>query len=89
MLWLSRPDSETTWEPASALSPSLVADYEAGLLTQATSETEDTYGHTSTTVVVRAVPSEPARKKMRRKDLSREDELGLVDIELEINMYNL
>lgn len=84
MLWLSRPGNKATWEPANAISPSLVADYEAGLVMQTSTETEDTYGHTSTTVLVKPVPSEPAAKKARREIVNIEDS-GLV--KLIIYMY--
>ena len=44
VLWLGHPDCVTTWEPATALSPSLIADYEAGVLKEAASKSQEAYG---------------------------------------------
>ena len=76
MLWLGRPDHETTWEPATALSPSLIADYETGILKEAASESQAAYGLTATTVVMKDIPQQPAAKKVRREEGSQQDESG-------------
>ncbi len=76
MLWLCRPDSETTWEPATALSPSLVANYEAGIVTQSFYESQVSYGHSSTTVLVKESSAEPTAKKPRREQLFLDKEVG-------------
>ena len=68
VLWLGHPDCVTTWEPATALSPSLIADYEAGVLKEAASESQEAYGLTATTVVIKDKPQQPAAKKARREE---------------------
>ena len=32
VVWLGRPIADSTWEPESTLPPSVVADYEAGIV---------------------------------------------------------
>ena len=78
VMWLGRPECETTWEPATALSPSLVADYEAGILTETSTEYDATYGHTSTTLVVKNALQEPALKKSKRERFCQDDENGYI-----------
>ena len=78
VLWLGRPECETTWEPATALSPSLVADYEAEILTETSTECDATYGHTSTTLVVKSALQEPALKKSKRERFCQDDENGYI-----------
>ena len=66
VIWLGHPACKSTWEPASALSPSLVADFEAGIAKEAVTVSESTYGHTSTTVVMKDNSSqEPVTKKAK------------------------
>lgn len=78
VMWLGRPECETTWEPATALSPSLVADYEAGILTETSTEYDATYGHTSTTLVVKNALQEPALMKSKRERFCQDDENGYI-----------
>ena len=46
VIWLGRPIADSTWEPESSLPPSLVADYEAGILREIQKETFTTGGQT-------------------------------------------
>lgn len=72
---MGHSECKTTWEPAPTLSPSLVADYEAGILKEIVTESELTYGHTSVTLIsVDDVVQEPAAKKAKVDDLSQEPE---------------
>ena len=69
-----------TWEPATALSPSLVADYEAGILTESSIEHDATYGNTSTTLVVKNTPQEPTLKKSKREHFCQDDVNGYMQL---------
>ena len=64
MVWLGHPQCKATWEPASSLSSSLVADYEAGIQTETVTESATTYGHISSTLVTKnnMSPEPPAKK---------------------------
>jgi len=64
VLWFSRPNCETTWEPDTALSPSLVADYEGGIPTETTTEHHATYGNTCTTFVVKGCSTRTTYEKV-------------------------
>ena len=76
MLWLGHPDCEATWEPAAALSPVLVANYEAGILAETSTECHATYGYIATTMVVKDAPQQPASKKSKTERLCQGDENG-------------
>ena len=78
VIWLGRPGCETTWEPATALSPSLITNYEAGILTETSTECDATYGRTSTTLVVKNALEEPALKKSKREWFCQDDENGYI-----------
>ena len=74
VLWLGRPECETTWEQSSVLSASLGADYEAGLLLQTSTESQTAFGHTSTILVTKGVPHKPVAKKVKKDCLGQADE---------------
>ena len=60
-----------TWDPASALPKKLTDDFEAGIVMESSTESDgSTYGHTSTTLIVRNVPLEPESHKTK-KDCSQ------------------
>ena len=67
VVWLGRPIADSTWEPESSLPPSLVADYEAGILREIQKETLTTGGQTVHTLSASVI--EPS-VKCPRTDLS-------------------
>ena len=76
---LGRPECETTWEPATALSSAVVDNYEAGLLTETSTECSAMYGHTSTTLVVNSALQKPALKKSKKERFCQDDENGYIE----------
>ena len=85
MAWLGHPDCKATWEPASILSSSLVADYEAGIQKETITESATTYGHISSTLVTKNNSSpEPPAKKPKVQDSNEQNEQRLVSILLTI-----
>jgi hypothetical protein len=67
-VWLNDYESDATWEPASALSEKLIADYEAGITLQPTKECHsNTYGHTSTRVIMTSTPPTPQPPQKRAR----------------------
>jgi hypothetical protein len=73
--WLGHPDCKATWEPASTLSSSLVADYEAGIQKETVTESATTYGHISSTLVTKNNSSpEPPAKKPKVQDSNEQNE---------------
>ena len=80
MAWLGHPDCKATWEPASILSSSLVADYEAGIQKETITESATTYGHISSTLVTKNnLSCEPPAKKLKF-DSNEQNEQRLVSI---------
>ena len=81
MAWLGHPDCKATWEPASILSSSLVADYEAGIQKETITESTITYGHISSTLVIKNnLSPEPPAKKLKVDDSNEQNEQRLVSI---------
>ena len=63
IVWLGRPITDSTWEPESTLPPSLVADYEAGIVREIQKESFTTGGQTVHTLSASA--TEPNVKRLR------------------------
>ena len=71
---MGHSDQEATWEPSTALSAALVADYEVGVLKEAKMQSQMTYGHTSTTLVMKDASLQPSAKRARKE--GEQDESG-------------
>ena len=67
VVWLGRPIADSTWEPESSLPPSLVSEYEAGILREIQKETFTTGGQTVHTLSTSTTESNVKRP---RTDLS-------------------
>lgn len=67
VVWLGLPEDMATWEPACSLPPSIVADYEAGITTEAEMHTATTYGHSFTTFAVTKRDNKPRPKKRKEQ----------------------
>ena len=57
-----------TWEPASSLPRSLVADFEAGITAEPTIETTSMYGHVSSTMTVSQIRTDQPQTKKRKEE---------------------
>ena len=63
VVWLGRPIADSTWEPESTIPPSLVREYEAGILREIHKQTFTTGGQTVHTLSASA--REPNVKRPR------------------------
>ncbi len=66
VLWLGLSESASMWKPESCLPPNLIADFEAGLDTEAEALTERSYCHSSTTLTVSTHSLAVKRRKTER-----------------------
>ena len=79
VLWLGKPETDVTWEPAEAIDPNLIAEFESDTQGQPYAGTTSCYGQVSTTLMVhkkRLGP--PSRKEMRMERPCTHGNAGLV-----------
>lgn len=66
LVWLGKPNTDSTWEPESSLPPMLVADYEAGILQEIQHETFVTGGQTLHTLSTNPAKQEQEAKRVKK-----------------------
>ena len=72
-MWLGQSDLKVTWEPASALNPQLIQDFEEGVPSEVQKHNASLYGYKATTLTVAKHVSQVPQAKKAKNDPHNKD----------------